>query len=136
MNRSKFIERDFAGEGSERSSALALALAQVADPDLLESILHSLGALHEYGGEITIGAKRDRFDLTGEEPVMVTNGGTFLTWAYLVGYNSKARIKGQEVEPDLAYEQQPAPEPAAPEGNGNGDGEPERVEIPVTAQGE
>jgi hypothetical protein len=130
LNRSRFIERDFQGEGSERSQALAIALAQIADPELLEALVHHIAALHEFGGEVYIGAARDRFEVQGERLVKVTDGGSFLTFGHVIAYNKKARIKGQQSEPDAGYEQQPAPQPEpAPEPNGDGD--PESVPVPV-----
>lgn len=130
MNRSRFIERDFGGEGSERSQALALALGQIADPELLEALLHHLAALHEFGGEIYIGAARDRFVVDDNQRlVKTTEGGSFLTYGHVIAYNKKARIKGQQVEPDANYESQPAPEIAEPE-SPNGE-----VPEPVAAEG-
>jgi hypothetical protein len=121
MNRSRLIERDFAAEGSERSQQLALALAQIADPELLEALVHSVGALHEFGGEVYIGAARNRFQADGERLVRVEQGGSFLTYGHVIAYNTRARIKGQPVEPDQGYEQHPAPEfEEAEEGPPNG----------------
>jgi hypothetical protein len=110
MNRSRFIERDFGGEGSERSQQLAVALAQIADPELLEALVHHVAAVHEYGGEFYVGAARDRFQIESDQLVRVEQGGTFLTYGHVVAYNKKARIKGQTIEPDQAYEEQSAPE--------------------------
>lgn len=102
MNRSRAIPRDFEGEGSERSQQLGMALAMIADPRLLEHLIHHIGALQEFGGEVYIGTDRMRIDGEGRP---VDSGGSFETVAYVVGYNKTSRIRGQEREPDAPYDQ-------------------------------
>lgn len=133
MNRSRFIERDFAGEGSERSQQLAHALAQIADPELLEALVHHVAALHEFGGEVYIGGVRDRFRAEGGSLLKVTEGGSFLTYGHVVAYNKKSRVKGQQAEPDESYEAQAAPEIADPPEHSE-EREPNGVPIEVTSE--
>jgi hypothetical protein len=102
MNRSRAIPRDFEGEGSERSQQLGMVLSMLCDPRLLEHLIHHIGALQEFGGELYIGTDRMRVNSHGEH---VTHGGSFETVAYVIGYNKTSRIKGQEREPDAPYDQ-------------------------------
>lgn len=90
---------------------LSAAAATILGPEFLEALLHHVAALHEFGGEVSINAARDRFQVDeGGQLVKVDQGGAFVTYGYLVAYNKKARIKGQALEPDAPSEQQAAPE--------------------------
>lgn len=114
MNRSRLIYRDFDGEGSQESQAYALALAQIAGPDVIESLVHHFSALHEFGGELYIGTRREEVNKGAR-----ANPQGRVTVAYVVGYTEKSRIKDNTEEPEETIEDvfipesvpEPEPEP-------------------------
>jgi hypothetical protein len=110
MNRSRVIHRDFANEGSQDAQALALALAQITDREFLESLLHHVSALREFGGELYIGTARTRV-YNGQPVEHNDSRGSFITHAYVVGYTEKSRIKNVPEEPDEPFAAAVAPLP-------------------------
>jgi hypothetical protein len=72
MNRQRFIDRDFQNEGSPRSQELALALAAQCDPELIEAILHGIGAIHEFGGQLFIAGTRKRVTVSEDGTLVAT----------------------------------------------------------------
>lgn len=124
MNRQRFIDRDFDGEGSERSQALALALAQTCDARFLEAILHHKAALDEFGGQLYIAAAREKFDADGNRTETV---GAYETFAYIFLFSEKVKIAGRlaetaEAEAAEAPTEAPEPEPEQPEESPADDG--------------
>lgn len=107
MNRSRLIYRKPGWEGTDEANAAALALAQLADRELIENLIHHLSALREFGGEVHIGAARARFDDEGKQ----SDEGQFHTYAYVIGYTEKSRVKSNVAEPDQGITQTPAPFP-------------------------
>lgn len=92
MNRSRVIYRDPNAEGSQDAQAAALALAQIVDRPMLESLIHHFSALREFGGETYIGAVRGGDSKSGH-----------FTGAYVVGYTEKTRIKANPTEQDQSF---------------------------------
>ena len=99
MNRSRLIYRSEA-EGDQGAQAAALALAQIADRELILSLTHHISALREFGGELYIGAARTKIDRE------------HVTHAYVVGYTEKSRIRTNPPEADESHVgvEVPAPE--------------------------
>jgi len=95
VNRQRYVERDFEGEGSDRAQALGLALGQVCDARFLEAILHHKAAIDEFGGQLYIAAAREKFDAEGNR----TDGpGAYETFGYVFLYGSKAKLAGRLAE--------------------------------------
>jgi hypothetical protein len=73
--------------GSEESHRLANALAEIADPEFLESVLQAKAALDRFGGQVFLVAKRDPLDPEGN--VVTPDRGAWETWAYVFHYTEK-----------------------------------------------
>lgn len=102
MNRQFALYRDREYEGSDRSLQLATALAQVADPEFLEKLLHVKSSLDAFGGEAFISAQRVPIDpATGKKVDHNTPGREYVTMAYAISYRHRAtKIKNQVAQPD------------------------------------
>lgn len=120
MNRSWATVRDRyseeLGEGSQRAHQLAQLLAEVADAEFIQSIINAKTAADQFGGQMFVAAKREKFDAEGHP---TTSVGTFETVGYVFHFGHKVTaIHNAVPEPD-------APFPVElPEANGT----PESVE--------
>jgi hypothetical protein len=117
LNRSRYIPRGNAG--TQQSAGFAAALAQIADPGLLEAIVNNVAAINEHGGEVYIAAgNRQKVNAQGRI-VEAHEPGAYETLGYVVAYNSRARVKGVPDEPETAYgSEQAAPvEPVYTDGD-------------------
>jgi hypothetical protein len=103
LNRNASLLRDFQSEGSDRSMQLATALAQIADPDFLERVIHLKSSLDAWGGEAYIAAERRPVDpATGRICDHNTPGREYATLGYIThyGHRVKRAIHGAVEEPD------------------------------------
>jgi hypothetical protein len=128
LNRNASLLRDFQSEGSERSMQLATALAQIADPDFLERVIHLKSSLDAWGGEAYIAAERRPLDpATGRICDHNTPGREYATLGYIThyGHRVKGAIRGAVEEPDEPLGVQPG------EGMPSQEPEPVQVEEPA-----
>lgn len=118
MERSWNIVRDHEAEGSARSGELAAALAQVADPELLEKVLWAVNLLDSVGGQVTIAAFRNKYDAQGgriAKENLSSTPGNYETEGYVVHWDSMAEvIRDAMREPNVKLPADPPPELAAP----------------------
>lgn len=114
MERGWNVIRDREGEGSPRSAELATALAQVADPELLERLLWAVTLLDSVGGELYIGAFRNKYDEQGNripKANLRETPGEYETDGYVLRWDSMAEmIRDAQREPNVKG---PAEPPAA-----------------------
>lgn len=93
--------------GDEEAHRLASALAEIADAEFIESIIHAKSMLDRIGGTIRIGAYRDRFSAQGEK-VGPDEPGTFQTLGYLYHYEHYNKLTNGPDEPNAKLEEPPA----------------------------
>lgn len=97
MKRGWNTLNDERGAGSEKSYQLGQALAAIADPELMESLLAVVGNLKQFGGQYMVAAQRERVsyrripnpDGTPEmisTPVRDPEGSDFLTLGFIHHY--------------------------------------------------
>jgi hypothetical protein len=120
MNRQRLLNRDFEGEGTDDARQIALALAELCDRNFLELLLRHKVALDEFGGEIYLAAVRDKFDKNGRPAAHNDPEGSFLTYAYIVNYGSKAQLKVEAPNEEAAQPTPPA-EDEKDDGEASGD---------------
>jgi hypothetical protein len=101
MKRSSSSLRDVRDEGSDRSHQLAIALAQICDPELLETLVHLKSALDEFGGEFRVVSMRHKYSPTGERLEDLTSDGEFFTDGYLTHYSHYAKDAPPEPNTEL-----------------------------------
>lgn len=95
-NSPRFVD----DEGTARTLELATALAQMADPDFLEKVIHLKSMLDSIGGQVYIAAYRDKFDGQGNKLEDHKQPGDYATIGYLFHYDHIAKITRAPVEPD------------------------------------
>lgn len=104
-------------DGSERSTQLALAIAQVADPATLEALLQTLTLLDRIGGQVYIAAYRRKYAPVESEQGTyfqavddVKQPGTYMTDGFVFHYEHIAKLPRQSPEPDADLAE-PLPNP-------------------------
>lgn len=101
LNRSKYVERDYTA-GKQEVAKLGIALAELCDFEVMESLVNHFAAINEFGGEVYIAANRAKVNRTGKV-VETSEPGTFTTLGYLIAYNSRSQVKGAIEEPDAPH---------------------------------
>lgn len=130
MKRSWHTARQPELDGSDRSTQIALAIAQVADPGVLEALLQTLTLLDRIGGQVYIAADRQKYaPQETDQGVMylpVTNvkePGTYMTDGFVFQYEHIAKLPRQPVEPDAEFGD------ALPDRNGELTAAPDEAEV-------
>lgn len=101
MRRDFYTPRIVTDEGSQRSNELAVALAQVADPEFIEAVIHLKSMLDRIGGQAYVVAFRNKYNpRTGEVITDPEAPGRHETEGYVFHYEHIARLSGQDKEPD------------------------------------
>lgn len=103
----------------EKAHEMAIALANTADGDFIESIVQAKAALDRFGGSVTIAAYREKLDANGER-VPESAVGTHETLGYLFQYDHYNKTPGAPAEPNADFAEPleldtGAPEPELPE---------------------
>lgn len=105
MRRAFYTPRIPEAEGVERSQELALALAQTADPEFIEAIIHLKSMLDRIGGQVYIAAYRNKYDPnTGAVLEDPRAPGRHETDGYAFHYEHIAKLTNAPREPDQAVE--------------------------------
>lgn len=94
-------------EGSPRSHALAAALAEKCDPELLERFLEIKAILDSIGGQVYFAAYRTKYSPEGVPLEDVKQPGRYETDGYVFHWEHIARINRQRIEPDAKIEETP-----------------------------
>lgn len=87
MKRTSSSLRNELEEGGQRSQQLAVALAQISDPEFIEMVVHMKSALDAFGGQVTISALRNKYAVTGERLSDLTKDGEYATDGYGCHYD-------------------------------------------------
>ena len=95
--------------GSDDAHRLASALAEIADAEFIERVLQGKAALDAFGGELRIGAYREKLDAEGAR-VGKDDTGTYETLGYLFDYNHHNKATAGPTEPN-AKDDDPPPLP-------------------------
>lgn len=123
----------------EKAHEQAIALANTADGDFIESLVQAKAALDRFGGVVTIAAYREKIDANGDR-VGEDGVGTHETLGYLFTYDHYNRTPGAPKEPnaDLAnppeldipgeFEAEVSPEPNPDSAEEPGE-EPTRIPV-------
>lgn len=108
MNRGWYTQRDETseiGEQSDSARGKALLLAEIADADFIQSIIHVKSALDAFGGKAIIGSKRLKFD-KNDNPIPQSKWdeipGVFRSVAYIVQYDATP-VRGEPDEPNTTF---------------------------------
>jgi hypothetical protein len=96
MKRTSSSLRNELEEGGQRSQQLAVALAQISDPEFLELCVHMKAALDAFGGQVTIQALRNKYSVTGERLTDLTKDGNYATDGYGAHYDHWAGGSSQK----------------------------------------
>lgn len=92
--------------GGEDAHRLAAALAEIADAEFIERVLQGKAALDAFGGELRIGAYREKLDDRGNRAGGDTPG-TYETLAYLFAYNHHNKATAGPTEPNAKPDNPP-----------------------------
>jgi hypothetical protein len=114
------------GRGGARLRGVARALAEIADPLFIQSVLDAKSALDRFGGELFVGTDRRKFNSQGQE---ISRGvGDFETVAYVFHWNSRTQIGTEIEEPAQTREEVVAEVDASPNGEAEHSDAEEAVE--------
>jgi hypothetical protein len=108
-----------AAHGDEDAVRLGHALAQISDADFIQSVIDAKTLLDRVGGQVFIGAPRQKFDRDGN--AISEGAGEYVTVAYFFNYSSRLdpaidrHSRGEFVDEAAEPEVAASPEPAPPQ---------------------
>lgn len=117
MRRGTTVVRDRDQEGSERSQQLALTLAGIACPELMEQLVYAVSKAHSIGGQFFLAAGRSKYgkrtvrnnqgEILGETWELLEDpreAGDYETDYYVLHWDHIATaIRGAEREDDTQF---------------------------------